>query len=240
MHNTLDMALRYHPIVTYLRPRLETGTRVLEVGSGSAGITPYLQHRVFGVDHNFDGPPSSRLVRCTGDVLKLPFPDRAVDFTLCVDTLEHIPPGKRATAIKELLRVTRHAAVIAVPCGPLAAQHDRDLSVALRRRLAKRDRFVDEHLEHGLPTIDNLRRWTDEAAVELGRPFHTKNHDNVHLRIWWLVQMAKISLVWRALLILSFPVLFPLFRSFNGPPSYRQIVFVEAWPVPRAGVRTSL
>ncbi len=115
MHNTMDMALRYHPIVTFLRPRLQPGTRIVDVGSGSVGITPYLSHKVFGVDRSFDGPQATRLVRCTGDVLALPFADRSVDVTLCVDTLEHLPPGKRAAAVTELLRITGELAVIAVP-----------------------------------------------------------------------------------------------------------------------------
>ena len=228
MHNSMDMALRYHPIVEYLRPRLEPGTRIVDVGSGSVGITPYLDHNVFGVDRSFDGPQATRLVRCTGDVLTLPFADRSVDVMLCVDTLEHIPRESRSAAVQELLRVTGKVAVIAVPCGPLSAQRDRDLSLRLRRRLARRDRFLDEHLEHGLPRLDELQSWIADAGAKLGRQFSARSEDNVDLRVWWLVQMAKVSLLWRAALIVAFPVAFPVLRRFNGPPSYRQIVFVEA------------
>jgi hypothetical protein len=228
MHNSMDMALRYHPIVAFLRPRLEPGTRIVDVGSGSVGITPYLRHTVFGVDRSFDGPRATRLVRCTGDVLALPFADRSVDITLCVDTLEHLPPDKRSAAVSELLRITRRFAVIAVPCGPLSAERDRDLSLRLRRRLGRRDRFLDEHLEHGLPRLEELQAWITDAGANLGRQFRARTQDNVHLRVWWLVQMAKVSLLWRATLIISFPVMFPILRQFNGPPSYRQILFVEA------------
>jgi methyltransferase family protein len=228
MHNSMDMALRYHPIVRYLKPRLRPGTRIVDVGSGSVGITPYLDHNVFGIDRSFDGPRATRLVRCTGDVLTLPFADRSVDVTLCVDTLEHLPPETRSAAVQELLRVTGKVAVIAVPCGPLSAQRDRDLSLRLRRRLARRDRFLDEHLEHGLPRLEDLQAWIADAGRKLGREFHARSEDNVDLRVWWLVQMAKVSLVWRAALIVSFPVAFPILRRFNGPPSYRQILYVEA------------
>lgn len=228
MHNSMDMALRYHPIVRYMRPLLQPGSRIVDVGSGSVGITPYLDHTVFGIDRSFDGPSASRLVRCTGDVLSLPFADRAVDFTLCVDTLEHIPRSSRAAAIQEILRVTSKASVIAVPCGPLSAERDRDLSLRLRKRLARRDRFLDEHLEHGLPRLDELLDWVSQAGDRLGRSFQVRHEDNVNLRVWWMVQMAKVSLLWRGTLIVTFPLVFPILRRFNNAPSYRQILFVEA------------
>jgi hypothetical protein len=228
MHNSMDMALRYRPIVRYLRKHFEAGALMIDVGSGSAGITPYLHRRVVGVDRNFDGPPSSWLVKCVGDVLTLPFADRSVDVTLCVDTLEHIPPGERPAAIKELLRITRRLAVIAVPCGPLSAQRDRDLSRTLNARLARHDRFVDEHVQNGLPELDELRTWIADAGDEMGRTFAVRNEGNVHLGVWWMVQMAKVSLVWRAALIVAFPLAFPILSRFNGPPCYRQILFVEA------------
>jgi len=228
MHNSMDMALRYHPIVNYLRPQIRPETRIVDVGSGSVGITPYLDHKVVGIDRSFDGPSATRLVRCAGDILSLPFADRSVDITLCVDTLEHIPRQSRAAAVQELLRITGKVAVIAVPCGRLSADRDRDLSLRLRRRLARRDRFLDEHLEHGLPGLDELQGWISDAGAKLGRQFRARSQDNVSLRVWWLVQMAKVSLLWRAALIVSFPITFPILRRFNSPPTYRQILYVEA------------
>ena len=98
----------------------------------------------------------------------------------------------------------------------------------MSRRLGRRDRFVDEHLQNGLPELHELQAWIAEAGVQLGRQFRVRCEDNVNLRVWWIVQMAKVSILLRAALIVGFPLVFPIFRQFNGPPSYRQILFIEA------------
>lgn len=100
-----DIALRYLPIIDDLKKQSE-GT-ILDVGSGSLGITPYLKKIITGVDITFSPPYSKLLKRVKGTATKLPFKNESFDYVLCVDTLEHVPTKFRPQVIRELLRVAK-------------------------------------------------------------------------------------------------------------------------------------
>jgi hypothetical protein len=50
----LDTALRYHAAIELLAERWRPDLDILEVGSGSGGVTEFLQHPVTGVDPAFE------------------------------------------------------------------------------------------------------------------------------------------------------------------------------------------
>jgi putative peptidoglycan lipid II flippase len=227
VHNLMDVALRYDPIVRYLRPRLRPDDKVLEVGSGPVGIGPYLQHRVVGVDRDFTGPSSPFLERRRGDILDLGFADREFSAVLCVDVLEHLVPADRPTAVREVLRVCDNWAVLAFPSGEAAASYDRRLDSYLRERLGQSDAFLVEHLRNGLPEAETIRAFVAESLSDSGRKATIRDLSNVNLDAWLKVNRSKGSLWLRALHILAFPILFPVFRRLNSEPCYRRILFVE-------------
>lgn len=51
-----EAALRYLPIVDLLKKERLENSKILEIGSGSYGITPYLKKEVVGIDMSFDEP----------------------------------------------------------------------------------------------------------------------------------------------------------------------------------------
>ncbi|MEK7165831.1 MAG: hypothetical protein AAB874_03430, partial [Patescibacteria group bacterium] len=61
------IALRYLPIIDELRKNGFLNVDVLEVGSGSIGIVPYLRHQVVGVDIAFLDPIHRNLTPILGD-----------------------------------------------------------------------------------------------------------------------------------------------------------------------------
>jgi len=228
IHNFLDMALRYHPIVEWLRPRLDAGHRVLEVGSGPVGITPYLRRPVVGVDRTFGGPSSGLLVRCRADIVQLPFADRQFKAVLCVDVLEHLDHDVRRAAVREVLRCADRWAVLAFPSGSQAAARERELGELLRRRLGVQDRFLQEHLQKGLPELSDVLELIETVSGEIGRHFRAEVVGNVSLDSWRHVQRAKADILLRAVHIAAFPVFFWVLRRRNQEPCYRRILFLES------------
>ncbi len=227
IHNFLDIALRYDPIVRYLRARLGPDDRVLEAGSGPVGITPYLKRPVVGLDRDFTGPTSAFLHPERGDMLAMPFADRAFAAVVCVDTLEHLSAADRPAAIREIVRVCARWAVIAFPSGEPASRYDRRLDAHLRARLGRSDRYLMEHLANGLPDAEEARRLVEEAAAESGRKATVTVQGNVNVDTWLGVNRSKANLWLRAFQLTAFPLVFPILRRSNKEPCYRRILFVE-------------
>ena len=72
-----EAALRYAPVVNEIRKRRLLDSKILEIGSGSLGITPYLKKKIDGVDINFSGPESGNLRKIEGEAKQLTFPNNS-------------------------------------------------------------------------------------------------------------------------------------------------------------------
>lgn len=91
---------------------------VLDIGARDGYVSRLLtQHfdRVTALDLEQPGFSCERVTTVKGNVLALDFPDRSFDVTFCAEVLEHINPADLPKACAEIVRVTRHAAVIGVP-----------------------------------------------------------------------------------------------------------------------------
>ena len=87
----------------------------------------------------------------------LPVPDRHVDLVTSTDVLEHLPPADRPEHLAELVRVARARVVLCFPCGSVAKDaSERRLGARLEEEFGVRFDFLDEHLEHGLPRVDDV------------------------------------------------------------------------------------
>ena len=153
----LNQLVRFEPVLALAR---ETGgRRLLDVGSGSAGLAPWLGPRwsVTTVDTSYDdyggasGPLADAAHRLVADARRLPFPDRSFDVTVAVDMLEHVPAADRAAILAELCRVTARRVIVAGPVGSAALAADARLAELYRCRLGRLPAWLEEHLEHGFP-----------------------------------------------------------------------------------------
>ena len=98
----------------------------------------------------------------------LPFADNEFEVAVSVDVLEHVPKSLRSEHLTELARVARDKVIVCCPLGGEA--HDaaeRELAEWYEQTTRSRHRYLDEHVQRGLPSEAEL---TDLAR---GVPFGT-------------------------------------------------------------------
>ena len=150
----LNQLVRMEPVLALVRELGPSGT-LLDVGSGSRGLAPWLPAgwRVTAADSSFDdygsasGPSGQAAEAVVADVRELPFEDAQFDAVVALDLLEHVPPADRPQALAELRRVTRRRLVVACPAGADALAADRRLANGLKRPPG----WLDEHIANGFP-----------------------------------------------------------------------------------------
>lgn len=222
-----DVAMRYLPIVALLRER-GLHRQVTDVGCGPTGIAPYLREPFTGVDTDLGDDVHPLMTPVSASVLDTPFPDRSRPCVLSVDMLEHVPPEVRQRAVDELVRISGSLLVLAVPTGPVAEAHDREVAAAYRRVRGVDFRYLREHLEHGLPTEQQLRAYVERAMERHGRKGQVRLVPNADLRLRRFVvnrwihrrlpdKVAWVLLTWGA----------SLCARANGGDAYRQVAVVE-------------
>lgn len=228
------IALRYLPIVEEINTTYKEGDSILEIGSGSMGIAPYIDQQVIGVDKSFDGKNHPKLKQVVADATKLDFADRIFDYVVSSDTLEHIPPNLRQKAVNEWMRVTKKELILAFPEGKESEVQDKTLYGEFKKSGLSdySEKFFKEHLAYGLPRVEEVTRWLKEYFEEKGNKGNQEdivimNNLNLSLRKFlmhgWMTKNLFIDLFFRKILLFFIPVM----RLFNQKPVYRKIIFVK-------------
>lgn len=215
-----EIALRYLPIVSDIK-KYRNITSILDVGSGSLGITPYLKRSVIGVDINFNGPHSSLLKQVKGSATKLPFANKSFDVSLCVDTFEHISKKLRKKSINELLRVTKKKIYITIPCGKLSTNEDKYFYNYLLKKKKYDDPYLREHLALGLPTEHEIIHY---FPPEIN--IRTINLTNIFMRRILLKVQFSSKRVVKFISSVIFIILLPFFLRLNFLPTYRKLFII--------------
>lgn len=242
------VALRYLPMVEEIR-RTEVGgqmadaggqknrdterykNNILEIGSGAIGIAPYLNRQVVGVDKKFEGKACPLLKQVIADAVSLPFADKSFDFVVSSDVLEHIVPADRKRVVAEWLRVTKQELILGFPEGKLSEKQDRKLYEEFKKsdRDDSAKKFFEEHLEYGLPRIDDVIKWIKEELKDRNIKGEIRVIDNLNLA-WraflmggWMTNNLFVDLFFRKIMLLAIPIL----KMFNQAPAYRKIIFVS-------------
>lgn len=174
---TLDTALRYDAVLELLRDRWHADATVLEVGSGSGGVTEWLDHPVVGVDTAFERTAertTARLEPRVGRATALPAEDDSFDFVLSLEMLEHLPESERVPALREMLRVLKPGGrmVVTFPADERAIRLDTWLNGTFKRKTGEDHPWVKEHLDSGLPDSEALRA----AVAETGATARVERH----------------------------------------------------------------
>jgi len=123
---------------------------VLDAGCGEREtlerLHGLLPHEVHGIDNNpawlkFAAARLPAYRFSTGDVCRVDYQDNRFDMVLCLEVLEHL--AEPATALRELVRVSRRHIVISVPNEPLFR-----LTNLARGRYVRRWGDHPEHCQH--------------------------------------------------------------------------------------------
>jgi SAM-dependent methyltransferase len=230
---TVDPALRYAYVIDQLRDVWRDDLAIAEIGSGAAGITEFVEHRVTGVDSAFERTAEKAnawLERVEGSATDLPFADASYDVVLTLEMVEHLPPEAREPAFAEMLRVLRPGGrlIATFPAGETAVRLDRWLNDAYRRRNGSDHPWVIEHLENGLPDPHEIASMVAPRArrVRLRRQGWAPG---------WQLQQLLFSVSWgypwtRAAGIHTTPgsrLLFRALRGMNRGPCYRAVLIVD-------------
>lgn len=220
-HWSPEIALRYLPIVNILK-KDNSMHNILDVGSGSLGIAPYLKRRVVGVDVNFREPYSSYLKRVKGLAYKLPFKNKAFDTSICVDTLEHINKKYRKRVISELIRVTKKKIYITMPIGSISEGEDKKLFNHLLGAKKWKDPYLEQHIKYGLPKEGDLVAYfPSKVKIE------TRGLTNIFLRRLILKAQFSNTGVGRFISSVIFILLLPIFLKINLRPVYRKLFIIN-------------
>jgi SAM-dependent methyltransferase len=152
----LNQLVRYEPVLRLVREA--GGESVLEVGAGPEGLLRLLggERVVTAVDVAFDEAEVGA-GRVVADARELPFPDASFDVVVALDMLEHVAAEDRPRVVDELARTARRRLVVGCPAGAAALEVDRRLARMLDRRgESYAGSWLEEHLEHGFPELDEL------------------------------------------------------------------------------------
>jgi SAM-dependent methyltransferase len=224
------MELRYRPVVEALP---QSAGKVCEVGSSTGGLARWVAIPVVGVEPDLaalpDGarPPNLRLV--DGDATSLPFADDSFPAAVAVDTLEHLQPPRRESAVRELVRITAPGGRVIVngPAGARAADADRRVLARLTERGlggGSNARWLREHVENGLPTVEELVRWLTDAGADRVTAIGVFD-----LRLWYVMHLAGMDVIPRTgpLHPLVWGPFAAVARRYHHGPCYRQLVIAD-------------
>ncbi|MEM7517034.1 MAG: methyltransferase domain-containing protein, partial [Planctomycetota bacterium] len=181
-----DQYQRYRLVADVLQ-RIREGAhggkplRVLDVGGRTALLRRFLpEDHVFLVD--VEASEEEGLV--LGDGSRLPYKEGSFDAVATFDTLEHVPPAGREAFLAECRRVSRSWVIVAGPYDtPRVADAEVELREFLTHKLETKHRYLDEHHENGLPSLDA----TEAKLRELGGKVHSVAHGNIDR---WLAMMC--------------------------------------------------
>jgi hypothetical protein len=218
-----DAAWRYLPVARVIRQTLGPEARVLDVGAGGTGIAPYARNPCVLTD--IGHPESAAAPFVQGSALALPFKTDSFPCVISADCLEHLPPDSREAAVVELFRVARALVILAVPCGPQAERHDRQLYEASRPDSGLRA-FLSEHLDNGLPSEAELVGWVTAAAQKAFRRPVIETQWNTDLRLRYRMMRGIVrSGDWGAIIRVRFwTPLAPLLERVRPRQGYRLVV----------------
>ncbi|MEI8344864.1 MAG: class I SAM-dependent methyltransferase [Candidatus Omnitrophota bacterium] len=237
-----EFAIRYAPVIRELRKRPKEYANILEVGSGSMGLTRYTKRQIVGVDLSTQGPRFENMCLVRADASALPFADRSFDLVVSTDVLEHLPQDVRRRAVKELLRVANKKIFLGFPSGVVALRWEKKVFDRFQKKTIEwrgtakgledyRSRFwyLGEHAQCGLPDEESVRQCLRASTENFDRDYRVSVIDNESVLIWYLAVTRMINgsyLRW-LLITLLYIIFYPLISRATWPCSYRKIFIIE-------------
>lgn len=225
-----ETALRYLPVVKEIKKTKLKTSKILEIGSGSLGITPYLKKQIDAADVDFSGPKTNLINQTKAKANDLPFRRNSYDLTLSVDVLEHLPANSREKVVFEQIRVTKNIAIIVVPVGEKSENQDKKLHQLWTKTFGNEgNQFLEEHLKNGLPKVEEILVYIDRSLRVLGKNSKVRSYPLLNLFVREILMRTWISKskFMYYLYLKGFLLLVPILRYANFGNCYRRLFVIE-------------
>jgi len=228
----IDAALRYYPVVKFIKQSRFDQEPILDVGSGVNGISDFLSNQVLGIDSDFsktENPKNDNIKNLKGSITKLPVKDRSYNIAVCIDTFEHLSHSTRVKAIKELQRVVKRGGyiIISFPTGELSARFEKQINNLYKRKYGEDHLWLKEHIALGIPKTSEI---VDEFLNSGIKQNNIQVIGNVNVFLWfllhWLLTVHFRSYLTRVLLR-PYQIPFNIVRRVNIGPYYRAILIIK-------------
>ena len=202
---------------------------ILDVGGTALAHDFLVAHNLTTINPEPEGETALQ-----GSGVELPFADGSFDVAITVDTLEHVPPALRPPFVAEMARVAGEFVLIT---GPFANGYSEIAEGILSQFLADvvgvSHRFLDEHLEHGLPHAEACLSWLAQAgcvgtSIPSGYLHHWLPLMMIHQG---LARVENYELLRRELHALYNR---EFFWRDHRTPSYRQVIVASKQATPQA------
>lgn len=224
-----ETALRYYPVVSQIKKANLADSKILEIGSGPLGITPYIKKPIDGLDVDFSGPKSALVNRIKHSADKLPFGKDFYDVTIAVDVFEHLEPNLRQSAIYEMLRVTKKLSIIVIPTSEDSQQQDRLFHDIWTKTFNIKNRSLEQHLKYGLPEANELLVYIDKSLRKLNKKATISSYPNLNLQVRFMLIRTNYtkSVFLNFIYLKGYLLLLPVLRFCNFGKTYRRVFVIE-------------
>src|SRR3989338_6798283 len=209
LERNINLILRYFPIAKKLKEiskKSKKPLRVLEVGSGSIGITRFYNGEVVGIDITPEEYKNPRLTFIKGSATSLPFSDSSFDVVISVDTLEHLTRKDQIKMVLEAYRVSKKHIMLTYPVG-FNKYHERILKNWKKSHLTK---SLEEHLRGGTAKGDEVPR-----ALK-GRECTIKKEYGAHPALAYYMNYLEQYFITKILSRTILKIFLPIFKRIKG------------------------
>ncbi len=204
LEKNLNLILRYDPIVKNLKniAKKNKNLKILEIGSGSIGITRFYKGHVVGIDVESEKYNHPRLKFMKGSATTLPFKKNSFDVVISIDTLEHLTRKDQLKMVLEAHRVAKRHIMFTYPIG-FNKYHEKMLKTWKKSHLTK---SLEEHLEGGTAKGDEVQQ-----ALK-GRKYKLTTKDGTHPRLAYHLSYLEQNMVTKILSRTVLKIFLPLLK----------------------------
>lgn len=224
-----ETALRYYPVVAQIKKANLANSKILEIGSGSLGITPYIKKPIDALDVDFSGPKTTLVSRIRGLAEELPFGKNSYDVSIAVDLFEHLKPHRRQAAIDEMLRVTKKLSIIVIPTSEDSQKQDRLFHSVWTKTHNTKNQVLEQHLKYGLPKSNELLVFIDKSLRKLNKRATISSYPNLNLQVRFILMRTNYakSVFLNYLYRKGYLLLLPILRLCNFGKTYRRVFVIK-------------
>lgn len=134
--------------------------RIIDVGGGTGRLELALKRTdvlIYDLSSESIGIAQKNFPQTrVGSGAGIDFPDDSFDWAISVHTLEHVPKSEREKFLLEMIRVAEKGVYLNFPEGEHAELLCRNFLAALDKKGMEPNPWTIEHLETGLPLLDDI------------------------------------------------------------------------------------